>query len=488
MNILLVDIDSLRADHLGCYGYPRPTSPTIDALAARGWRFEGCYVSDAPCQPSRTAFATGRFGFLNGVVAHGGRRAEPYSTSAERVQEPDPATRHWFHALERAGWNTVSCSSFASRHAAWWYLAGLREWHNSGKDGMERADEVVDTALAFLDRHGREGPWCLHVNVWDPHTPYRAPASPELAEHPVPMWIDEERLAAHRASFGPLSAQDPMALWFPGQLAFERPGVPQELRDLDDVRAWIAAYDDGVRFADEQVGRIVARLEALGLLDDTLVIVTADHGENLGETNLYGDHQTADEATVRVPWIMAHPSLGAPRVERGLHYQFDLAATALQMAGVEVPRAWDARGSWSELREGRPAGREALVVSQMAWSCQRAVRWGPWLYLRTYHPGLKDLPPEALFEVARDPHQQHDRAAERPDLVREGRERLAAWTAAMLERNPDGEDPMETVLAEGGPSLARGHERWYEERLRATGRADVVERMRRAGRAVGEGG
>ncbi len=483
MNVLLIDIDSLRADHLGCYGYPRATSPSIDALAESGWRFERCYVSDAPCLPSRTALATGRFGFQSGVVAHGGGRAEPYNTSAERVQEPDPATRHWFHALERAGWRTASISSFASRHAAWWFLAGLRDWHSSGKDGMETADEVVDVAIDWLTRHGHDAPWCLHVNLWDPHTPYRAPVSQELRRVPAPAWIDEDRLAAHRASFGPLSAQDPMGLWFPGQLAFERPGVPRELRTLDDVAAWIDAYDDGVRFADEQVGRLLAHLGALGWRDDTLIIVTADHGENLGEGNLYGDHQTVDHPTTRVPWLMAHPSLAGPRVWRALHYQFDLAATVLELLGVEVPTRWDAASAWAALRDGSDEGRSELVLSQMAWSCQRALRWDDWLLIRTYHAGLKDLPPVALYDVALDPHLVRDLTAEQSALVSDGLARLAQWTEAQRARNPHGEDPMDTVLAEGGPSLARGHEAWYAEHLRATGRADQVERMLAAGRA-----
>ena len=482
MNVLLVDIDSLRADHLGCYGYPRPTSPTIDALADTGWRFARCYVSDAPCQPSRTAFATGRLGFQNGVVAHGGRRAEPYGTSAERVQAPDPASRHWFHALERAGWRTASISSFASRHAAWWYLAGLRDWHSSGKDGMETADEVVGQAIDWLTQHGHDAPWCLHVNLWDPHTPYRAPVSADLRRAATPLWIDEARFAAHRASFGPLSAQDPMGLWFPDQLAHERPGVPQALRTLADVAAWIDAYDDGVRFADAHLGRLLAHLDARGWRDDTLIVVTADHGENLGEYNLYGDHQTVDHATTRVPWLMSHPSLGAPRVWHALHYQFDLAATILELLGVGVPARWDAQGAWEALRDGRDQGRAELVLSQMAWSCQRALRWDDWLLIRTYHAGLKDLPPVALYDVARDPHQTRDIAAERQPLVADGLARLRAWTEAQRARNPRGEDPMDTVLAEGGPSLARGHEDWYAEHLRSTGRADQVDRMRRAAR------
>ena len=84
MRILYIDIDSLRADHLGCYGYHRHTSPNIDALAEQGVRFENVYASDAPCLPSRTALWSGRTGFHTGVVSHGGTAADPFVEGATR--------------------------------------------------------------------------------------------------------------------------------------------------------------------------------------------------------------------------------------------------------------------------------------------------------------------------------------------------------------------------------------------------------------------
>ncbi|MFN2111024.1 MAG: sulfatase-like hydrolase/transferase, partial [Anaerolineae bacterium] len=84
MRILYIDIDTLRPDHLGCYGYHRNTSPNLDALAQNGVRFKNCYTSDAPCLPSRTALWSGRFGFHTGVVNHGGTAAQPFVEGPSR--------------------------------------------------------------------------------------------------------------------------------------------------------------------------------------------------------------------------------------------------------------------------------------------------------------------------------------------------------------------------------------------------------------------
>lgn len=484
MRILLIDIDSLRADHLGCYGYPRATSPTIDDLAASGVRFERCYVSDAPCLPSRTAWASGRYGIHSGVVAHGGERAEPYNTSRDRIQAPATETFHWFQALERTGHRTASVSSFPARHAAWWYVAGLREWRNSSRSGMENADEVGRYAEAWLDENAESEDWVLHVNFWDAHTPYRAPESVRGAfeEDPPPPWLTEEILAQHRAGFGTLSARDPMRYWFPDALPFERPGVPGEIETLDDWKLWIDAYDEGIRFVDDHVAHLVETLDRHGVLDETVIVVTADHGENQGELNIYGDHQTADHPTCRVPMIVRDPAQPSGRIDRALHYQFDVGATLLELAGAEVPAAWDARSFAPAFRNGTDDGRVALVLSQMAWSCQRSVRVDNWLYIRTYHSGLKDLPREMLFDVECDPHQTEDRTDRDPSVVERARSILLQWLDdAMIDAEVT-EDPMWTVIREGGPSLARGRLDDYLERLRATGRGHLAPRVRAATR------
>lgn len=150
MRILYIDIDALRPDHLGCYGYHRATSPNIDTIAEEGLLFENVYVSDAPCLPSRTALWSGRTGFRTGVVNHGGTAAQPFVEGPSRSVTDTFHATSWMACLRSAGYHTASVSSFAERHAAWHWYAGYSEVHNTGREGMDRADEVTPLALEWL--------------------------------------------------------------------------------------------------------------------------------------------------------------------------------------------------------------------------------------------------------------------------------------------------------------------------------------------------
>jgi arylsulfatase A-like enzyme len=482
VRILFVDVDALRPDHLGCYGYPRDTSPTIDRLASEGRRFDRCYVSDAPCLPSRTALTTGRFGIRNGAVTHGGVAADPTSLGPYRSFRTHPDYRPWFQALRDAGLRCTSVSSFPSRHGAWWYLAGLNEWHDPGGNGDERAEEVNALAEPWLEAHAREDDWFLHVNYWDAHTTYRTPHEDgdPWSGAPATSWLDQATIDRHWESYGPMSAQDGSLAWFGWRSPL--PWVPEAIRTTDDHQRWLDGYDAGIRWMDDHLGRLIAVLEREGVLDQTLIVVTADHGESQGELNVYGDHQTADEATCRVPLIVRWPGRLEPGVDAELRYQMDLAASTTLWAGAEPPAAWDARPLADA--SGRPTpGRPELILSQMAWSCQRAVRVGRHLCVRTYDAGLKDLPDTLLFDVEADPHELHDLASERPDVVADAVRRLEAWHADAMEASLQEVDPMRTVLAEGGPFHVRGEKERYLARLRATGRHDAAERLAARGGA-----
>ncbi|MBN1285163.1 MAG: sulfatase [Anaerolineae bacterium] len=481
MRILYIDVDTLRPDHLGCYGYHRDTSPNIDALARQSVRFDSCYVTDAPCLPSRTALWSGRAGFHTGVINHGGTAADPFIEGPARGFRDTFYATNWMTALRRAGFRTVTVSPFAERHSAWHWCAGYTEIYNTGKSGMERADEVVPTALDWLRRNGQSDNWFLHVNTWDPHTPYRTPEDfgNPFAGDPLPAWITEAVWRrAWETGFGPHSAREPHG--YGDETFYEQyPRVPAQLDSMEAVKMWIDGYDVGIRYTDRYIGQLLNLLDELGVLDETVIVFSSDHGENQGELGVWGDHQTADHITCRVPLLVRWPGItdGAPRADGALYYHYDWAATLVELAGGQVPANWDARPFTEAFRAGAAAGREYLVVSQGAWSCQRSVRFDDYICLRTYHDGYKALDPVMLFNLADDPHEQRDLAGEAPAVVDRAMGYLAEWYHAMMLASEHNIDPMMTVLREGGPFHTRGMLPAYLERLRATGRGAAAERL-----------
>jgi choline-sulfatase len=483
MRVLLLDLDTLRPDHLGCYGYRRATSPNIDRIAAEGVRFEQCHCSDAPCLPSRAALVSGRFGIRTGVVGHGGTAADMRLEGEPRGFVTEFASRGslWMQ-FRQAGMLTASVSPFAERHSAWWFNAGFIETFNPGRGGMESAEEVTPLALDWIRRNARRDGWLLHVNYWDPHTPYRAPASfgNPFADSPLPSWWNEEILATHRAGPGGHGARD-FGMWEEEDNT-GYPRHPREIASPTDFRAMIDGYDCGIRYLDDHIGGLLEALRHEGVLDDLAVIVTSDHGENLGELGCYAEHGTADAATHRIPLIVRWPGCRSGHVDRDLHYQLDLAPTIAGLLGTRPSPRWQGRSLEPALRSGSPCGRDHLVLSQCCHGAMRAVRFGPWLWMRVYHDFYHLYPEQMLFDVEHDPHETRDLAAERPDLCVQAAGILEEWRAETAATEPGVEDPLETVLREGGPFHSRGALPGYLARLEATGRAAAAEALRRRSR------
>ncbi|WP_436936478.1 sulfatase family protein [Halovenus marina] len=490
MRILVIDCDSLRPDHLGCYGYNRDTSSNIDELAANGRRFTNYYTSDSPCLPSRTALFTGRFGIHTGVVNHGGLNADSRPVGRNREFRNFGEFRTFAESLRQAGHQTVMISPFPSRHAAWHVLDGFQTWTDTGGYGGERAGVVFDEADAWLAEHGREEDWYLHVNFWDPHCPYDTPVEygNPFADDPAPEWLTAETIQEHRDGYGFISARD--TLWFADSRRTER--TPDEIATREDFKQWIDGYDVGIHYMDSYIGRIINRLKKQGVFEETLIVVTADHGENQGELNVYGDHETADDKTARIPLIMHGPEV-ASGVDTNLHYHLDLGPTLVELAGGETADRWDGRSFATAVRDDGTSGRDFLVLSQGAWACQRAVRWDDWLCIRTYHDGVKQLDETMLFDLAADPHETNDISEEYPSVVSSALEKLQRWKAARMEESATGEnggnpntpnglvDPLWDVICEGGPYHPNrsGRLSEYVQRLEDTGREEHAEKITR---------
>ncbi len=484
VRILYLDIDCLRPDHLGCYGYHRDTSPNIDKLAKEGLRFDNVYVSDAPCLPSRSALFSQRFGAKTGIVNHGGARAAPYSDGVGRGFGDSFGRTSWMRAFRDAGYFTASVSPFAERHAAWHFYAGFRDIVNTGKRGLEIADEVFQSASDWLDRNGKNDSWVLHVNFWDPHTPYRAPKDfgEPFASQALPNWYSKEVRKQHFSQPGPHSAQESMGFDDESnQWAKKFPRQPFVIDSMDEARRMFDGYDTGVAYADKYCGLVLEKLEALGIRDSTAILLSSDHGENLGELNVYGDHQTADQFTCRVPAILSYPGVTekyAGQVDSRLHYQIDVGATLTNLAGGKPFPNWDSK-EFSQTLGSKEGGRSELVLSQAAWACQRSVRFESdgksWLWLRTYHDAYHGYDDEMLFDLGSDKHEEINVARENKAICEKAKHLLDDWLAKNLG-GPQ-KDPLDEVLREGGPFHVRGKLGTYLTRLRETGREDWAARL-----------
>lgn len=483
MRILYLDLDTTRPDHLGCYGYQRNTSPNIDRIAEDGVLYQNYYCSDAPCLPSRTALMSGMHGIHTGVVGHGGTTADMRIEGAGRGFADKLRRESLPAVLRRSGMHTALVSPFAERHSSWNFYAGFSEMHNTGGGGIESAEEVTPTVLNWIEANAREDNWYLHVNYWDPHTPYRAPAEfgNPFQDDPLPGWLTPEIVENHRHLTGPHTAQD--VSMYDNLENSKYPRAPGEIKNMGDVRRMVDGYDCGIRYMDNHIGRLFSALDNMGVMDDLAVIISSDHGENMGELGIYGEHGTADHITCRIPMIIRWPGVKAGHSDEGLHYNLDLLPTLADLTDQDPSPLWDGESFAESLLNGADAGRPYLVLSQCAHVGQRSVRFGPWLYMRTYHDGFHPYyEREMLFNVEKDFHENENVAGERKDICMEAVYLLSDWYDQMMATMPfkDKSDPMWTMLGEKGPlhathdALKRSN---YLKRLENTGRVEGLKQL-----------
>jgi arylsulfatase A-like enzyme len=476
MRILLVDIDSLRPDHLSAYGYDRDTSPTIDRIADEGVRFDRCLVSDSPCLPSRTALATCRFGTKTGVVAHYGEGQWYDNPGSGHDVDPDRAMS--FYQLAHEGIRTTSVSSFAERHQAYHFSGAFQEsiqpTAETGLLAVEDATDVTESATTWLDAHAEEDDWLLHVNYWDVHHPYvgvdEYKDKVRESGEPAP-WPDDEAVEAQQGMTGTRTAdlwpnpEEYGADWYDEKYG-ESP-MPERIESREDAVQIIDGYDAAIRKVDDAVERLLAKLEAAGIREETAVIVTGDHGEALGEHGIYAEHSLPHPACQRVPLIVSWPGVtddaAGATVDEHV-YQFDLMPTICDLLDVPIPAKWDAEAFTPALRGGEFDGREFVVSGHGIYTFGRAVYRDDWLYVRLLHPGVfhhpglfndPDLPDDGLgllHDLSEDPHQTENLIDERPEVADELRSTLDRW---LVEQTSDEWNEHQPVETRGRDPLAR---------------------------------
>jgi len=439
--------------------------------------FTNYYTSNAPCLPSRAALLSGQYGIHTGVVGHGGTAADMRPDGASRGFQDNFSHGNLVSRFRQAGFKTASISTFAERHSAWWFNAGFDETYNVGGCGMESAEKVTPVALDWLERNANNKSWFLHVHYWDPHTPYRAPASfgnPFAKEPLSDDWITPEIFKEHLLNVGPHGAQE--ISMFNDEPDPKYPRHPGRLNNVRDVKNFIDNYDCGIRYTDDNINQLIKYLKKRGLYSDLAIIISSDHGENMGELGIYGEHATADNVTCRIPMIIKWPR-GTKGVDNNLRLNIDLAPTMDELLGIISDYPRDGQSYAGAITDGTDPGREYAILEQCAHVCQRSVRFEDYIYIRTIHDGFHLFDDEMLYDIKNDPHELKNLAPEKPELCARGAKYILEWEYEMMKTSSSSVDPMWTVMKEGGPYHTHGQFKNYIGRLRKTGRVGGANKL-----------
>ena len=439
MNILVLDVDTLRADHLSAYGYPHLTSPALDGLAAGGALFENALCAGLPTAPAHTSFYTGRHPIQHGIVSHGGQRDLP---------EKMPFLPE---LLVSRGYATAAVDNLYDNKKG--FARGYETYMNPGlrrKAGLLiTAEELNARALPWLRQHAGE-PFFLFLHYWDPHTPYLPP------ERYRNLFYDGEPDDPDNDSLDVMQRQPLGDLWSEAWV----PKLHPNLTDADYVRA---AYDQCIRATDDAIAEVLGALDDLGIADETLVVAMGDHGESMTEHDIYFEHHGLYEPTLRVPLILRWPEkIRSGQRIPALVQHTDLFPTILEAAEVDVPEGVDGHSLWPLMRGEATSVRPFAISEECTWQAAWCIRTDRHKLILYREPGLHNTPMRELFDLRADPGENRNLALKEWELANHLEREFDRWLRTEMERHGLTQDP----LLEQGTTLGK---RWLAERARLKG-------------------
>src|SRR6266699_696099 len=400
-NVVFITIDTLRPDHLGCYGDKQIGTPNIDTLAADGTRFERAYTAVPVTLPSHTVIFTGTYPTLSGVHDFAANKLSPTQATLASVLKENG------YATAAVIGSAVLDSRFGLNHGFDFYYDhfDFNRLQESNLDEMERPGNIVaDVTLDWLSKNYQKK-FFLWMHLYDPHYPYRPP-----------------------------------------------PPYSEQYKDRP--------YDGEIAFADAQVGRLIEFLKNKSLYQNTLIILSGDHGESLGEHGEKTHGFFIYNATLHVPLIIHLPGGVHAKTLANLVNLADLMPTVLAALNIQIPAQVQGQSllplmSTNEAVDARSLYAETFLPRlHFNWSELRGVE------TETYH--FIDAPKPELYDLRKDPGETHNLFAEKKAVTEEMRVRLAKliqqYTAGQELAEKTGLDPalMERLKSLGYAGFSGG--------------------------------
>jgi len=421
-NVLFVVIDTLRSDYCSCYGYPLPTTPVLDELAAEGVRFANVYTPIPTTGPAHASLFTARPPLIHGVLKNGHVLAPEAVTLAE--------------ILQRQGYDTAAFVSAFPVNRKFGFSQGFETYDDDFKDARSplrapnpqtpgaaevferRADETNDKALDWLRKRsasGNDNPFFLWMHYYDPHTPHTPPPR------------------------------------------FARAFLPRASRQISSQERMKGLYSGEIRFTDEQLGTLLDAIESASPAENTLIVITSDHGEGLMDHDWMGHGLLLYEEALKVPFVMRWTGRIEPgRVVEAPVALMDIVPTLLELLEISGGReGMMGESQASRLAREREGAGEAgardrrLVFQRRFYEIDTvkghpikgdkfALLWNNWKYIEAVEEDSREL-----FDLQRDP-------GELNNLVEIHLERRATMSRALN----DAIDRMASLASGGGQRVS----------------------------------
>jgi arylsulfatase len=391
--LILVTFDTLRADHLGCYGYERDTTPNLDRFATGALRMERAYTAAASTAPALASLMTSRYPHQHGVL-----RTYGYALPAREVTLAERMTA--------AGYTTgavVGIGVLAPDRQLDQGFGSYAHTRYTNQQYWKTAAEVTDEAIAWLTQH-HESPFFLWVHYFEPHDPH----------HIVPA-ADRERFRKEPTDHPALRGLDP------------------DSHEYRGLKGRIDDYDGALFHADAEFGRLLAEIDRLGLRADAMVVVTADHGEMLGEGGQQGHTLGVWEPVIRVPLLIQLPGL-APGVATRTGRLIDLTPTIVREFSLPLdgspfegrPLALDREQHANDDDEPPEAFADTWFGATETGSMRvTSLVRGRWKLVVSQHVGAEAT--SRLFDLEREGDEARDVRAEHPHVAAGLESRVTTW-------------------------------------------------------------
>ncbi len=391
-NVIILGIDSLRRDHMSSYGYSRLTTPHMDKLASEGALFEQHFSPSIPTTPAYASMLTGMDVFGTDVVAL--RHKGPLGSHVRTLGE----------VLEENGYNTT-CIGFTGNPSSRGFQTYLNyeAWMPNENGECPKAQNINDVALPELHRLAADDkPFFLFLRHMDPHSPYLPPKPFDR------MYYGKDEKDPSNTSMEPVFNFKPFG-------DFLKSWIPEGVTDQEFVTN---LYDGAIAYMDTCIQNLFAAVEALGIEEETLIVITSDHGETLYEHDCYFDHHGLYECTLVVPLILKYPG----KVKPGSRFSDvtliqDITPTVLDLLGIRNKIKFDGRSL-----AGRLTGEELPVVTEFyitecTWMRKHGWRTPEWKLIRALEPDFHGKPEVELYNLIKDPGENVNVAEREPEVV-----------------------------------------------------------------------